>query len=95
MAVGVRHQFVGLLGRRVEADRVVDAVVLGERHLGVAAIDAGARGIDEVLYLVVAAAFEDVYEADQVAVDVGVRILDRVADTGLGGEVDDLGRFRR
>jgi hypothetical protein len=52
MAVGVRHQLVGLLGRGVQADRVVDAVVLGERHLGVAAVDAGARGIDQVLHLV-------------------------------------------
>jgi hypothetical protein len=32
VAVGVRHQLVGLLGGGVEADRVVDAVVLGERH---------------------------------------------------------------
>jgi hypothetical protein len=88
MAVGVRHQLVGLLGGRVQADRVVDAVMLGERHLGVAAVDAGARGIDQVLHAVVAAAFEDVGEADQVAVDVGVRVLQRVAHAGLGGEVD-------
>ena len=30
MAVGMGHQFVGLLGGCVEADRMVDAVVLGE-----------------------------------------------------------------
>ncbi len=43
-----------------------------------------------MLHLVVAAALKDVDEADQVAVDVGMRILDRVAHTGLGGQVDHL-----
>ncbi len=46
-----------------------------------------------MLHLVVAAAFEDVHEADQVAVHVGVRILDRVAHAGLGGKVDDAIEF--
>jgi hypothetical protein len=43
-----------------------------------------------VLHLVVAAALEDVDEADQVAVDIGVGVLDRIADTGLRSEVDHL-----
>jgi len=37
----------------------------------------------------VPAALEDVKEADEVGVDVRVGVLDRVADSGLGGEVDD------
>jgi hypothetical protein len=37
----------------------------------------------------VAAAFEDVHEADEVAVHIGVRILQRIAHAGLGGQVDD------
>jgi hypothetical protein len=41
-------------------------------------------------HLVVAAAFENIGEADDVAVDVGVRILQRVANTGLRGQVNDL-----
>jgi hypothetical protein len=41
-----------------------------------------------VLHLAVAAAFEDVHEADQVAVDVGMRVLQRIAHAGLGGQVD-------
>ena len=44
-------------------------------------------------YLVVAAAFEHVDEADQIAVDIGVRIQDGVADAGLGGQVDHLVEF--
>ena len=42
-----------------------------------------------MLDAVVAAALEDVHEADEVAVDVGVRVLERVAHAGLRGEVDD------
>ena len=36
----------------------------------------------------VAAAFEHAAEADQVRVDVGLRVVDRVAHAGLGGEMD-------
>ena len=36
-----------------------------------------------------AAGLEDVVEADEVGLDVGVGVGDGVADAGLGGEVDD------
>jgi hypothetical protein len=84
----VRHQLVGLLGRGVQADRVVDVVALGEGHAGVAAVDAGTRGVDQMLNRVLAAAFEDVHEADQIAVDLGVGVEQRVAHTGLCSQVD-------
>ena len=90
MAVGVRHQFVGLLRRRVQADRVVDAVVFGERQVRVATVHARTRRVDEVLDVVVATAFEDVREADDVALDVRVRVGQRVAHAGLRREVHDL-----
>ena len=85
----MRHQLVGLFAGGVQADRVVDRVVGGERNLGVGAVDAGRAGVDEVLDAVVAAAFEQVGEADDVGLHVGVRILQRVAHAGLRGEVDD------
>ena len=37
----------------------------------------------------VPAGFEDVVEADEVALDVGIGVDDAVADTGLCSEVDD------
>jgi hypothetical protein len=88
VAVGMRHQFVGLLGGRVHAHRVVDAVLDGERQLAVVAVDRTRRGIHQVLDAVVAAGLQDVHEADDVALDVGVWILQRVAHAGLRGEVD-------
>ena len=88
MAVGVRHQLVGLLGGRIHADGVVDAVLDRERQLAVGTVDRARRGIDQVLDAVVAAGLEDVHEADDVAFNVGVRVLQRVAHAGLGGEID-------
>ena len=96
MAVGVGHQLVGLLGRGVEADRMIDVVVLGKRHALIAAVDAGTAGIDKVLDAVVATAFENIDEADHVAIDIGMGILQRIAHTGLRREVDHaLRAFRR
>lgn len=46
LAVGVSHELVALLGRRIERNRRVHVVVLAERHLLVAAVDAGRRCVD-------------------------------------------------
>jgi hypothetical protein len=66
MAVGVRHQFVRLLTRRVHTHRVIDVVGLLERQASVAAVDTRAAGIDEVLDRVMAAGPEDVEEAGDI-----------------------------
>lgn len=87
LGVGGGHELVGLLGGGVERHRRVHAILLGERHLLVAAVDRAGAGVDEVLDRVVAAGLEDVEEADEVALEVCAGILDGVADTGLGGEV--------
>ena len=71
MAVGVGHELVALLGRGVERDRRVDAVLLAEGYLLVAAVDGARARVHQVLHRVVAAGLQDVEEADQVAVDVG------------------------
>ena len=89
LRVGVGEELVRLLGRGVERERVVHVMVDRERHRRVGAVDRARARVGEVLAAVVAAAFEDVLEADDVGLDVGVRVRDRVADAGLGGEVDD------
>ena len=69
---------------------MVDRIVGAERDLFVAAVDGGGRGVDEVLHcVVVARGLEEVVEADQVRVNVNVRVVDAVAHAGLGGEVDE------
>lgn len=87
LGVGGGHELVGLLGGGVERHRRVHAVLLGERHLLVAAVDRAGAGVDEVLDRVVTAGLEHVEEADEVALEVGTRILDGVAHARLGGEV--------
>jgi len=67
---------------------MVDAVLDRERQLAVGAVDRTGRGVDQVFDAAMAASFEDVEEADDVAVDVGARVLQRVAHAGLRGEVD-------
>lgn len=87
LGVGGGHELVRLLGGRVERHRRVDAVLLGERHLLVAAVDRAGAGVNQVLYGVVAAGLEHVEEADEVTLEVGARVLDGVAHARLGGEV--------
>ena len=87
MAVGMGHQLIGFLAGGVETQRMVNVVMHREGHRGVGAIHAGTAGIDEVLDAVVAAAFEDMGETDDVAVDVGERVFDGIAHAGLGGKI--------
>jgi hypothetical protein len=54
---------------------MVDVVVHRERQLAVGAIDRAGRRVHEVLDMRVAAGFEHVDEADDVAVDLGLRIF--------------------
>ena len=84
----MRHQLVRLLRRGVQADRVVDRVLHRERQLAVGAVDRARRGIDEVLDATVAAGLEHVDEADQVRLDVRVRIGQRIAHARLRRQVD-------
>ena len=87
--VGVSEEFVALFGGGVEGDGIIDFVVGAEGDFGIAAVDGAAGGVDEVFGGVVAAGFEDVVEADEVGFDVGVGVVDAVANASLGGEVDD------
>ena len=93
LRIGMSHEFVALLGSGIEGNRVVHLVVGRVRHLLVAAIDRGRRGIDEVLNLVIATSLEDVVETYEIRLDVGTWISDRIAHASLSGEVYHHGRF--
>ncbi len=87
MAVGVSHQFVGLLARCIQAQRMVNIVVNRKRYGRIGAVNARAARVDEMLDAIVPTAFEDVSKADEVAVNVRERILNRIPDSGLCREV--------
>ena len=82
------HFFVAAVdGGAGGVDKVLDACV-GDVPRGGGLRGGGLAG--EIVG--VAAGFEDVVEADQVALDVNVRVVDRVADARLRGKVhNDLG----
>ena len=88
--VGMRHQLVRLLGGAVEAERMVDIVVHRKRHARIGAVDRGRRGIEQMPAAVMAAAFQDVGEAGEVGVDIGIRIGQRVTHAGLRAEMHDV-----
>ena len=90
LRVGMRHQFVALLARRIQTNRVVDLVVFAVRDLAVQAINRTGRRIEQMLHLVVAACLENIEEADHVALHVGIRVRDGVAHAGLCREVHHL-----
>ena len=89
VAVRVGHQLVGLLRRRVQRQRMVDAVRFGKRHLRPAAVNAAAAGVRQVRRAGVSTGLEKVRERDDVALDVGVRIDQRIPNAGLRGQVHD------
>lgn len=72
MAVTMRYQFIGLLGRRVQARWMVDIVMDAERQRAVEAVDRTGAGIGQVSDVVLPAAFQDVGEGDQIGVDIGM-----------------------
>ena len=47
--VGMRHQLVALLARRIQTNRVVDLVVFAVRNLAVQAINRTGRRIEQML----------------------------------------------
>ena len=83
------EELVALLGRRIQAHRIIHPVVRAERHLLVAAVYAAGTGVDQVLHRMMTASLQDVVEPDHIALDVGIRVLDAIANTGLSGKVHD------
>ncbi len=103
LGIAVGKEFVALLGSRVQAHGVVHPVVRAERDFLVAAVDAAGAGVDQVLDTLVSeipgragndvirvpTSFQDVVEPDHVALDIGIRVFDAIADARLSGEVYD------
>ena len=85
----MRHQFVGLLGRGIKTDRMVDIVVYRKWQVRVGAIDRARRGKDEMIGSTMAAALENVEKAGEIGVEISVRVLQGVANAGLRREMHD------
>ena len=91
LGIGVRHQLVGLFGRRVEADGIVHLVLGGVGYLFVGAVDRGGGGVDQMLHGIGAARLENVVKADDVGLNIHVGIGDGIANARLRRKIDHHG----
>jgi len=87
VAVGVRHEFIGFFGGRVQAGGVIRAVLDAVGQFVVESVNGTGGGEDEVLYFVLAAGFQNVAETDQIGLDVALGMCDAVAHSGLGRQM--------
>ena len=92
MAIGIGHQLVGLLGRGIETDRMIGAVIDRKRHLGVCAVYRRRRRIYQVTATVAPAPLEYVDEAFEVGLRITGGVIDRVANASLGSEMHHSGK---
>ena len=83
----MRDELIGLFGRRVKSQRVINAFGHGKRHPGMRAVDRTGRCVHQVLHFVVSTSFDDMQEPNQIRVDVGMRIFNRITHAGLSCEM--------
>ncbi len=83
LGVTVRQQFVALLGGGIEGDGIVHLVVHREGHFFISAIYGRTGGVYQMLHRIVAAGFQNVVKADQVAFDIHIRMVDGIANACL------------
>lgn len=88
MTVGMRHQLVGLLGHRIEAQRLLGRMISLEGQHGVAAVDRTGRRIQQMLHVQPSTAFEHIEKCCEIVPDAGVRLLHGPAYSRLGCEVN-------
>ena len=67
---------------------MIHIVMHRKRHGGVCPINAGTAGVNQVTHFVVSTPLQNVRKTNYVAVHIGQRIFDGIADSGLSGEVD-------
>lgn len=89
MTVRIRHELIRLLRRCVETDGMVDIVCCREGRLLLVAVNRRARCKEKMLYLVMAAGFKNIEEADDVGIDIRTRMVNAVPHTSLCRQVDD------
>ena len=97
--IGMCHQLITFLRRRIEGYRIVNFIIRRIRNLFIGAIDRRGTGIHQMLdtssalVVRVATSLQDVIEAYQVRLDIRIRIGDGITHTSLGGEVDNHRRM--
>ena len=86
--VGVGENLGGFLRSGVGGEGPVDGEILAEGH-GVPGVEGRGRGEDKLAAAALLHQLEDVERALGIRLHVDVRILDAVAHSGTGGEIED------
>ncbi len=68
---------------------MIHIITDGKRGLLLVAIHAAGGSIDQVLYRIMPASFQNIEKANHIAVDVSTRVFDGIAHTRLRGKVND------
>ena len=91
MTVIKSKELIAFLGGGIQGNGIVCHVRLLEWDLHRIAINAGGRGVNEVVDRILPAGFEDIVKAEDIGLDIGIGVFEAVPHAGLGGEVDDDG----
>ncbi len=92
LAIGMRHQFVTLLGSGIKTDRIIHFVIGTIRDFGITAIDRTGRSVHQMLYsilpiiITVAACFKNIVKTDKITFDVCIRIDNTITYTCLSSK---------
>lgn len=81
------HELITLFCGGVQADRVVHLIVGAIRHLLVTAVNGRRGSVHQVFHGIMPASLQDIVEAKDVGLDIGVRVGDGITNPGLGGQV--------
>jgi hypothetical protein len=73
--VYMRHQLIGLLGRHIKRQPMIDILVHREDHLGIRTVYRTRRDVRKMVDTVGPIAFESSDESNDITVDLGERIL--------------------
>ena len=87
LAVGMGQQFIGLLGGRIQGNRIIHLLIGGIGHFFVGTIDTGGAGVHQMLHRTMPACLQNVVKADDIGLDISIRIGDGIANTRLGRQV--------
>ena len=94
MAVGVRHQLIGLLAGGIEAHRMIHRLSFIKGQVAVTAVHRTTGCIHQIAHAVMTTTLEDVAKSDKIALDICSRILNRVTHPSLGRQIHhNLGLF--
>ena len=93
LGIGMGKQLVALLGGRIERNGIIHLVVRTIGNLLVRTIDRARRCINQMIHMMMTTTFEDIIEPDEVRLDVGIGIGNRVTHACLCSQIHHYRRL--